>query len=334
MRKTIYLLFSFCLVGTSLWAQEPYYYLSIESEPYQPLENPVSLSLGNPWDDPDYNMPIGFDFNFFGETITDLNIDDAFLGGIVSVDGEADTAHLFIVYGSDLIDRGYGSPTSQSEVRFQIEGEPGSRIFKLEWSNAGFYNEVVDFGENESYINVQLWLFEASQAIEIHFGDSIINPDYNPHDGLPGPLIGLVEDFSYASGNIGALHAVFGEGDAPILETIGNDGIDTLSTFLENHPSTGIVYRFNSPVSSVQETDKSVEVKVFPSLVSQQVQIQVVNSDEEGLVRLVNLNGQVLEQRVFSRGRAELNLLDYSAGIYLIQVVINDQIYTKKVYKQ
>ena len=335
MQKTIYLLFISLGFISGIEAQDPYYFLTIENETYQPLEDAISLTLGSPWDDPDYNMPIGFDFDFFGETITDLTIDEAFLGGIVSTNSEADTSDLFIVYGSDLIDRGFGTPTGQSEVSFKIEGDPGSQIFKLEWNNAGFYNEIVDFNSNESFVNIQLWLFEASQAIEIHFGPSMINPDYDPHDGLPGPLVGLVEDFSFLTGDIGVFHGVFGESDSPILQTVAGDGLDTLVSFLQGHPSDGVVYRFNSPVSSVSEVDRRLEVKIFPTAVIDEVHILAADKNlHEMEVQVINTIGRVVDRSVFSGSTGQITLANHPSGIYFIQVKNGGRITTKKVYKQ
>ncbi len=334
MQRTIY----FCLIflcSATIFAQEPYYYLTIEEEDYLPLEDGISLTLGTPWDDPDYNMPIGFEFNYFGEPVTDLNLGEEFLGGILSANGEADTAHLFIVYGSDLIDRGAGTPNGQSEILFTMEGEPGSRIFKLEWQNAGFYNELVDFGVNESFVNLQFWLYEASQAIEIHFGEAQINPDYFPHDGFPGPLIALVENFQYNSGNVDVMHGLFGDPINPTLESIGMDGLDTLNYFLEGHPPAGTVYRFNSPLSSTVNTPEPLNVQVFPTVTQGPVQLILTEKNyDEGEILVCNTIGQVIQKTPLTETNQQLDLSPLETGLYLVQIRLGNSIHTERVYKR
>ena len=334
MQRTVY--FCFILIyGSALFAQDPYYFLSIEEEAYIPLEEGTSLTLGSPWDDPDYTMSIGFEFDYFGKPVTHLNLGEEFLGGILSADGEADTAHLFIVYGSDLIDRGIGTSNGQSEILFSVDGDPGNRIFKLEWQNAGFYNELVDFGVNESFINLQFWLFEASQAIEIHFGPSQINPNYFPHDGFPGPLIALVENFRYNSGNIEVMHGLFGDPTDPDLVAVGMDGLDTLNYFLEGHPPSGTVYRFNSILSSVGNAPEPLGVQVFPTATQGLVQLIVAKKNhDQGEVWVFNTVGQVVQKMPLVGTHQQLDLAALPAGLYLLQVRVGNSIHTERVYKR
>ncbi|MEO1713698.1 MAG: T9SS type A sorting domain-containing protein [Bacteroidota bacterium] len=334
MRRTYYCFFILLLPG-SLFAQDPYYFLSIEESTYASLEEGVSLSQGVPWDDPDFNIPIGFEFDYFGKPVTELNLGEEFLGGILSADGEADTAHLFIVYGSDLIDRGVGTTNGQSEIQFALEGDPGSRIFKLEWRNAGFYNELVNVGLNESFVNLQFWLFEASQAIEIHFGPSQINPDYFPHDGFPGPLIALVENFHYNTGNIEVMHGLFGDPTNPDLIPVGMDGLDTLSYFLEGNPPSGTVYRFNSPLSSIFNTPETLNVQVFPTVTQGPVQLILADKKyDEGEVVVFNTVGQMIQQRSLADTHQQLDLSPLPTGLYLVQVRVGNSIHTERVYKR
>ncbi|MFT5185138.1 MAG: hypothetical protein ACI84C_002276, partial [Flavobacteriales bacterium] len=112
--KKLSTLFLALLALTAL-AQDPPYEFSILTEEYAELESPTSLTDSSAWDDPLFHAPIGFDFDYMGTSISALNTDSNFLGGMlysdVSVDG---LANLFIVYGSDLIDVGYNEGVSQS----------------------------------------------------------------------------------------------------------------------------------------------------------------------------------------------------------------------------
>ncbi|MEZ4800125.1 MAG: hypothetical protein R2809_10195 [Flavobacteriales bacterium] len=55
-------------------AQEFPYSLTSLNETYQNLDNPTSLIPAEVWDDPEFIVPLGFDFTFFGSVITELQM--------------------------------------------------------------------------------------------------------------------------------------------------------------------------------------------------------------------------------------------------------------------
>jgi hypothetical protein len=63
---------------------------------------------------------------------------------------------LIIPFGSSLIDRGFGSGNSQSPLSYQVTGNSGDQIFKIQWENAGFLNEYDALGTLNDYINFQI----------------------------------------------------------------------------------------------------------------------------------------------------------------------------------
>ena len=135
-----HLLFLCFLFAQSIHAQDFPYDFSVEQGVYTPLQNAISANNGMVWDDPSIEAPLGFDFQFFGQTASTLY----WYGGTAfNVFGlPANTTPLIIAYGSDLIDRGYDVGISQSPISYKTEGSPGNRIFKMEWSNAGFYDDA------------------------------------------------------------------------------------------------------------------------------------------------------------------------------------------------
>ena len=42
---------------------------------------------------------------------------------------------------------------------------PGRRVLKIEWKNAGIYEEYYDDKVSNDYINFQLWLYEGTNDI-------------------------------------------------------------------------------------------------------------------------------------------------------------------------
>jgi len=145
---------------------------------YTNLSGSTSLNNGQLWDDPEYKIPIGFTFEFFDQSFDSLYVSD-----FVWLDGAK--KYRIYAYDSDFIDRGTGS--SLSPISYLLTGSAGDQILKIEWNNAGFYD---DNGLND-FINVQLWLIEGSNDIEVHIGpNSVLNP--NSYGGAEGGVVGLV----------------------------------------------------------------------------------------------------------------------------------------------
>ena len=87
----------------------------------------------------------------------------------------------------DLCDRAFnpntdneGDPGGISPISYTTTGIAGSRICKIQVSNAGFYGENNQNGTSVSFINYQLWLYETTNDIEFRYGSvSIQTPSLN-----------------------------------------------------------------------------------------------------------------------------------------------------------
>ena len=136
-------------------------FASITSQPYVPLEEYSLLDIPLGWDDPEEILPIPFDMVLWGDTCTVLAT--ANLGEMILGAGEAN--HAIGPVFSDICDV---SPTDLSgedvsEIRHSIEGVAPNRIFKIEYHNVGFYDEVYggdSLGTASQRANYQVWLHE------------------------------------------------------------------------------------------------------------------------------------------------------------------------------
>lgn len=113
------------------------YSMTTGMENYQALDNPTSLNQGSVWDEGStYQVYFNFDFEIYGQTFTALNV---FAGGGLSFPGLGNK-ELFVYHtpfgGYMLKDR--GGTSSASDINYQIEGQAGDRVLKIEWKNAGF----------------------------------------------------------------------------------------------------------------------------------------------------------------------------------------------------
>jgi len=191
MKLKLQLLSIFLLITILLQAQ--IYEVSVDQGTYQTLEGATSVTNNMEWDDPDYTIPIGFDFVLYGNTIDTLfsNRDDIILYD-QNFDVNDTMYSIIVPLLANLVDLGYDSGESLSNISYTVEGEIGGRICKVEWSNAGFYEE---FGYSaSSFVNIQLWLYEGTNELEYHFGESDITDPFNLFEN-PGPLVGLIGRF-------------------------------------------------------------------------------------------------------------------------------------------
>jgi hypothetical protein len=68
----------------------------------------------------------------------------------------------------DLCDRGIGTDTSQSPISWKIKHHWGGRILKIEWGNAGFFEDWSYHGICHRHLQFQLWLYEKDSRVELH----------------------------------------------------------------------------------------------------------------------------------------------------------------------
>lgn len=220
---------------------------------YANLTGATSLNNNQIWDDPEYTVPIGFNFTLFDTTINTFNFGMG-LGAMISteLDEYYQGDYAILVFETDLIDRGDISGTSQSPISYKVEGASGNRIFKLEWKNAGFYDEGDELGTLDDYVDVQLWLYEGTNDIEIHFGPiQVSDPDIN-YFGETGAMVGVgtVKDTN--------LYLLSGNPANPILE-------NTIA-YLNGTPSNGTIYRFSNTTSGIKSKHLSLaNSKAYPN---------------------------------------------------------------------
>jgi len=318
--KTITLFFAI-LFATSitLYAQNFPYNFSVSNEAYAPLTNPTSLSQGTAWDDPNFTLPLGYAYGMFGNTSTNLYLSDMFLGGFINtaVNGQGNVQAFMLTF-ADLIDGGYLGTQSLSEIAYEIEQTTNGKIFKLEYTDAGFYTEVSDLNTFNNKISAQVWFLENSNNIEVHFGPStIVNPEI-AFEGYNGPMMGFIENLSLNNGSFDRLWYLLGETTNPDINFIDLAGFDTLQTVLNGQPSEGLVYKFEAIMpSAINETAKSTTSTslVYPTATT--TVLNVVNVPQNAGFTITSLSGQVVEKQMNTPAIVDVSTL--SPGAYFIR---------------
>lgn len=316
------------VVGTGAQAQTFPYTFTATTDDYVPLANATSLNNGELWDDPEYVVPIGFEFDLFGQSINELSFDFG-LGGIVgALDNGENFISLLIPYGSDIADRGLLTGKSKSEIRYQTEGAPGSRIFKLEWDNAGFYYEMDENETNDDFVNFQLWLYEGSNIIEVRFGESsIADPDL-VHEFAGSPLVGLVDTIVGGGSDVASLFYLNGDPQSPSVDFVGElEELFFLSSVLDGSPADGQIYRFAPNVSSLFGPSLvASDVQAWPTVAADRVTLYWPGWETvQGLVqaRIIDAQGRTFGTPVaITESMTEISVTHLPAGAYWIQLML------------
>jgi hypothetical protein len=272
-------------------AQPVAYAFTQTTATYADLTGATSANNGQLWDDPEIGIPLGFDFQFYSKTIDSVLLGYG-LGGTVSdsLYGFLESERIIMPFEADLIDRGDLTGTSVSPISYKLEGMPGSRVFKLEWNNAGFYNEGDSLNTLNDFVNFQLWLYEGSNVIEYRYGTSSIANAAVDFDNEAGPVVGLA--------NFPTSQSYFLSGSLT-TPTVSN----TL-TWLGGVPQNGTVYRFTPLATSTAETDLMSQTTLFPNPLQTAAALRIDGRVTPGTelritdalgrtVRLLNVTSQV-----------------------------------------
>ena len=149
------------LLPLSTYAQN--YKTTVINTDYKDIDGQVVLTKTHPWVNPWFRIPIPFSYRYFGKVMDSVYI------GSFGLFFTLDQKDLVTVTLSDAVDRG------GSEISYAVSGNTGSRILKIEWKNIGFYMD----GSKENFYNVQAWLYENDNNIEIHLGPCSLQNTYS-----------------------------------------------------------------------------------------------------------------------------------------------------------
>lgn len=304
------------------------YSLEVANQTYEHLKGSTSLNNGEIWDDPDYEVPIGFTFKYFDFSFDKLFFDPEGFGGMLSAStGKIGSSTLIIVHSSDLADRGLltedsDTPVSLSNLSYLLEGSAGSRILKIEWRNAGFFNDMDENDTSIDFINYQCWFYEGSNTIEIHFGPKLITQPDLAFDSENGPFVGLARDVVSSTGVVDSVYLVLGKPTSPVLKVLTEDDIDTATNlFLDGMIPEGTVYRFVRKGSSVSVPElSSIHVQVYPNPANDELFISTGDVYKMADVSVIDALGKVVLTSQFSGKQTRIDLSSLASGVYGVRI--------------
>lgn len=279
---------------------------------YTPLNGATSVTGGKTWTGyTSYTLPLGFNFKIDGVTTQTMILSGTQLHRPIV----AKKLSGFLPTSTGLVDRGALSGTSRSDIRYTTTGTLGSRIFKVEFANAGFEDEMDQFGELKDSTNLQIWLYEGSNAVEYHFGKSGLR-HFDEYFGGRF-LSGYVKNFDTAANNWEKIYYLTGTANAPTLDSTTT----APSTGIATYPVSGQVYRFapKGSTTAVELPAPRSLATVFPTRCQNNVQIR--NTAGVPLqTTIYNTEGRVAMQLEIRSGDCQLDLSRMPAGVYIVRL--------------
>jgi hypothetical protein len=322
MKKSLLLLTSVVLFVWNTKAQT-YGYVTT-SATYTDLTNSTSINNGQVWDDPDTSIAVGFTYQLFGNNYDSLYFGLG-VGASLTPTKNLMSNPLPIIFlsSADIIDRGENSPNqvSLSPISYRTEGTVGSRIFKLEYKNAGFFDELYSgSGTSTQFINMQLWIYESSGDIEYHFGPSNVTQPSLVYDSV-GAVHALIPNLDYLNQVI-STNSILLEGPADNPTPFK----DSTLRVVTGTPSNGTVYRFiNGGSVSVKELVKNADqltFELFPNPVVDFITMNLEVTDLiSNVISIYNTNGQLVSIKGFEK---RINLSDLSQGTYFVEAITKE----------
>lgn len=314
------------LAATTVQAQMPYK-LTVQNQAYTPLTGATLVNGTTAWtDSTSYVVPLGFNFKMGTKTINKLNLME--MSGI-STDTTG-TVAVFNFLGASIVDRGIVGGTSKSPIRYTVSGATGSRIFKLEMFNVGFTDEFNTHNTLNDSLNMQVWLYEGSDVMEIRYGSSKISY-LSEYFVFGGPLIGYTNSLKVEDQEFDKIYLLKGNPAAPTLDsaTLSSGSFPSLTGF----PVSGTVYRFALKSTGIAAFAEADNIKVFPTVCTDKVNV-TNKGTKEMVYQVLSLSGSVLAKGTVLSGTNTIDVSMAPAGMYVLTLIDGESAASYKLIKQ
>ncbi|MDZ4822968.1 MAG: T9SS type A sorting domain-containing protein [Flavobacteriales bacterium] len=318
-------------IPVSLMAQELPYTFQAWNETYTELANPIMLEENQPWDDPQLIIDFGFDFEMMGETFDSIYFNDP---GVIlfPVIDESDL-NLLTPYNADIISAGFGQDTSLSSISYEVVGNPGSRICKIQWKDVAFYYEYEGTGTYNNQTNFQVWFYETTNDFEFRYGHNTIKEGEIIHDyGVP--ILVVSKNFNLQSGVWEGLWMVVGDPANPEVIIFDDPNFEiSEEQLLTGEPPAGQVYHFDTGIVGVNEHVKTSSFQLYPTIAQEFIHISF-NSGEKGLMKIFDAMGNEVQSKIISNGIERTNVSHLASGPYVVSITADSEVITRKFIRQ
>ncbi|MFA6057044.1 MAG: T9SS type A sorting domain-containing protein [Taibaiella sp.] len=307
---------------------------------YTPLENnAVELIGATGWDDEVAPFTLPFDFYYKGALVQNWTMDT--YGGLYPTNKyTAREIPPIAAFYSDYVDRG------DSWIGYEVTGNTGSRIAKVEFKNVGYFSDV----QKNDYANFQIWLYEGSNKIEYHAGSSSITKGHFNVTGEYGDLI--ITGLNYTDYNndiqpaADVFHFVGRLNNAPkdSVVTLANNlgSADPAMINFINYgtfPESGTVFIFtpsasHAPLAVVETPEENTHI-LFPNPVTDKLTIHLNQSPDNGAVFMLHdMAGRELLRNNIKLQKTIIPVSFLTNGIYMGTIITRGKKETLRIIKQ
>lgn len=335
MKKLLLSAVALLTIG-SAQAQFRYSLTTQTGQTYTPLTTGTDLTNGAfSWDSEDYTTPLTFPFVLNGQPTSDFILlmgnDGTFIATSSSI---FDPLHAFIPLESDLVSRNGTGAASGSPIRYLVTGSAGSRIFKAEVVNAGFWD---DNNNGADFVNFQIWMYEGTNVVELRYGPSSLHAtsyaDYFPY-GHTGPVVGLANGVNSLTQQ-GKIYNLAGSPSAPTRDSLEYDVLPNgTDNTLAGFPANGTVYRFTptgATGTSIGEAPAATAgaLKLYPTAATTVITVEWSGADGEAY-QILSATGQRVAAGQLQRGTQSIPVNALAAGVYHLRLAAGTHQFVKQ----
>ena len=217
------------------------------------------------------------------------------------------------------------------DISYLTEGEEGNRVCKIEWNNVTLHGGLSDYESN--FANLQLWLYEDSGAMDLHFGDSFISDPILVFED-PGPSITMINEFNGSLLEFDEYFILDGDPENPSFgypKFVNNEFVEDFH--LDSMPANGTIYKFSRRIVNTEEiSELSSQFSVHPnpskSNISIDTQMDVTSIKS---VSILNNNGALM--KTIDSDYGNINIEPLTSGVYNIQILTDEGLASKRFVK-
>lgn len=297
-------------------AQSPYQF-NLSNQSYQDLTGATLVPEQDSWPAQDVTIPLGFNFTFFDHTVNEVTVVPISPSlALSSFDDE------IAATSNNCVNRNLQTPTEHSVLSYNTSGSAGQRICKIEMKNFGAFS--IQGTNAADYLNFQIWLYEGSNDVELHYGPSSFQDPYKvfPYGGPRAYLWYNGNNQDYYGCNVA------NNPQNPRFGQVPDTG------YLYSFPVSGTVYKFSMGTTTINETAAGNFINIYPTTVANTI---TINSTDATIneVSITSLEGkQLVKQSALAENTYQVDVASLPPGMYIMQVMADNKRTIRKFIKQ
>lgn len=302
---------------------------------YTELQNAtVYASFNDDWCSLDKSLPIGFSFSAFSNSADSLFLEQYSCGTFFAlrdsgVDYYEDNFLKYSVFS--LLYQVSSNPSLvSSSISYGTYGVYPNRILKVQIKD-GADDYYISSGSN---INVQLWLYEASNIIEFHMGNNVfIEQDTTQRVMFISEYDGDTS-YTYPHFVTGDLNSAavkrFDYVEAWVEEPI----YDSVLYFNNPTSTSGLIYRFSPHNSTSIKESNSSKLEIYPNPSFDKINLSGFDNNGDKYFKIITIQGKIVMEVKLDTSSNSIDLSHLNKSTYLLNIYNERESLNKIFIKQ